>query len=161
MHSSTTSSTWSCTPSFFSHLGRLFDGKSCCSFRRQKKEEKESKNTSRRRNTKRKKKERKEKKGRKKRTKGKRKTTKGKRKRTKGKIQEQRKKEKEVGITLLVGLLRAVYSQALSHYWSMRRLLPAACSALGRYVPHHQPGRAGLPPRHHVDTELSVDAWST
>ena len=37
----------------------------------------------------------------------------------KGKEEKKKRKEekkKEVGLTLLVGLLRAVYSQALSHY---------------------------------------------
>ena len=63
-----------------------------------------------------------------------------------------------MGLTVLVGLPHTVYSLALSHFSSMRRLLSAACSALDGHASHHQPGRTELPPHHHVDTELSADA---
>ena len=44
------------------------------------------------------------------------KSKKEKRKEEKKNISEKKRKKKEVGLTLLVGLLRAIYSQALSHY---------------------------------------------
>ena len=71
------------------------------------------------------------------------------------------KKKWGVGPTILDRLPTTSYSQALSHYCSMRGLLPAVFPPWAGTPLLRQPGHPGLLPDHHIDIELSADARST
>ena len=61
--------------------------------------------------------------------------------------------KKESGPIILDRLLTGAYSQARSHYWSTRGLLPAAFPPWAFHTE--------LPRCAHIDTDLSADARST
>ena len=70
-------------------------------------------------------------------------------------------KKKESGPIILDRLLTGAYSQARSHYWSTRGLLPAAFPPWAFTSLLRQPGHTELPRCAHIDTDLSADARST
>ena len=66
-----------------------------------------------------------------------------------------------MGPTVLDRLLQTSYSWALSHYCTMRKLLPAVFPPWAGTLLLRQPGDPELPQGPHIDTVLSADAQST
>ena len=69
--------------------------------------------------------------------------------------------KKDVGVTLLAGLLEGAYSRARSHYCSTRELLAARFPSWPVSLLLRQPGSAGFLQPIHVDAKLSADTCST
>ena len=69
--------------------------------------------------------------------------------------------EKEMGLTVLDGLLATAYSRARTHYCRTRGLLPAAFPPWAGASLLRQPGKPGLRRAHHIDAGLSADTRST
>lgn len=66
-----------------------------------------------------------------------------------------------MGPTVLDRLPQTSYSRALSHYCTMRKLLPAVFPPWADTLLLRQPGHPELPQGYHIDTVLSADARST
>ena len=68
---------------------------------------------------------------------------------------------KEMGLTVLIGLLATAYSRALSCYCRTRGILPAAFQPWAGASLLRQPGDPSLHRDHHIDAGLSTDTRST
>jgi len=72
-------------------------------------------------------------------------------------LKTDKEKKKDVGLTILVGLLLSSHSRTRTHYCSTRRLLAAGFPPWPDPPLLIQPGRPGLPQSAHIDAELSAD----
>ena len=66
-----------------------------------------------------------------------------------------------MGPTMLDRLPQTSHSRTLSHYCTMRKLLPAVFPPWAGTLLLRQPGHLKLPQGDHIDTVLSADARST